>query len=152
MKIRDFELKNKTVLEIGKFAILCNWFEKEFCENNCNYSRLKDAFENVRIDSKKQKELADVFEVRKYMFMQVTEEYVDTGLYPDNARRTRTDAEERKVMEDFIDQKEGDTTLGCLMTIYRIRCNMMHGLKIVEQLDDQYELFKAVNGVLESIR
>lgn len=152
MKIRDFELKNKTVLEIGKFAILWNWFEKEFCENNCNYSRLKDAFENVRIDSKKQKELADVFEVRKYMFMQVTEEYVDTGLYPDNARRTRTDAEERKVMEDFIDQKEGDTTLGCLMTIYRIRCNMMHGLKIVEQLDDQYELFKAVNGVLESIR
>lgn len=152
MKIRDFELKNKTVLEIGKFAILWNWFEKEFCENNCNYSRLKDAFENVRIDSKKQKELADVFEVRKYMFMQVTEEYVDTGLYPDNARRTRTDAEERKVMEDFIDQKEGDTTLGCLMTIYMIRCNMMHGLKIVEQLDDQYELFKAVNGVLESIR
>lgn len=72
--------------------------------------------------------------------------------YPDNARRTRTDAEERKVMEDFIDQKEGDTALGCLMTIYRIRCNMMHGLKIVEQLDDQYELFKAVNGVLESIR
>ena len=106
----------------------------------------------MRIDSKKQKELADVFEVRKYMFMQVTEEYVDTGLYPDNARRTRTDAEERKVMKDFIDQKEGDTTLGCLMTIYRIRCNMMHGLKIVEQLDDQYELFKAVNGVLESIR
>ena len=141
MKIRDFELKNKTVLEIGKFAILWNWFEKEFCENNCNYSRLKNASENVRIDSKKQ-----------YMFMQVTEEYVDTGLYPDNARRTRTDAEERKVMEDFIDQKEGDTTLGCLMTIYRIRCNMMHGLKIVEQLDDQYELFKAVNGVLESIR
>lgn len=41
MKIRDFELKNKTVLEIGKFAILWNWFEKEFCENNCNYSRLK---------------------------------------------------------------------------------------------------------------
>ena len=152
MKIRDFELKNKTVLEIGKFAILWNWFEKEFCENNCNYSRLKNASENVRIDSKKQKELADVFEVRKYMFMQVTEEYVDTGLYPDNARMTRTDAEERKVMEDFIDQKEGDTTLGCLMTIYRIRCNMMHGLKIVEQLDDQYELFKAVNGVLESIR
>lgn len=152
MKIRDFELKNKTVLEIGKFAILWNWFEKEFCENNCNYSRLENASENVRIDSKKQKELADVFEVRKYMFMQVTEEYVDTGLYPDNARRTRTDAEERKVMEDFIDQEEGDTTLGCLMTIYRIRCNMMHGLKIVEQLDDQYELFKAVNGVLESIR
>ena len=152
MKIRDFELKDQTVLEIGKFAILWNWFEKEFCENNCNYSRLENASKNVRIDSQKQKELADVFEVRKYMFMQVTEEYVDTGLYPDNAKRTKIDAEERKVMEDFIDQKEGDTTWGCLMTIYRIRCNMMHGLKIVEQLDDQYELFKAVNGVLESIR
>ena len=48
--------------------------------------------------------------------------------------------------------KEEYIVLGCLMSIYRIRCNMMHGLKIVKQLDNQYELFKAVNGVLESIR
>ena len=41
MKIRDFELKDQTVLEIGKFAILWNWFEKEFCHNECNYKELK---------------------------------------------------------------------------------------------------------------
>ena len=84
--------------------------------------------------------------------MQITEDYVNTGLYPDNARRSKTDKEERKAMEDFINQSGDEIALGCLMTIYRIRCNMMHGLKIVEQLDDQYELFKAVNGVLESVR
>lgn len=152
MKIRDFELKDQTVVEIGKFAILWNWFEGKFCDNKCNYKRLETVIKNVRIDFQKQKELADVFEVRKYMFMQITEEYVDTGLYPNNAKRSWTDEEERKAMEEFIDQQGDNIALGCLMTIYRIRCNMMHGLKEVKQLDDQYELFKAVNGVLESIR
>lgn len=152
MKIRDFELKDQTVMEIGKFAILWNWFEGKFCDNKCNYKRLETVIKNVRIDFQKQKELADVFEVRKYMFMQITEEYVDTGLYPNNAKRSWTDEEERKAMEEFIDQQGDNIALGCLMTIYRIRCNMMHGLKEVKQLDDQYELFKAVNGVLESIR
>lgn len=139
-------------MEIGKFAILWNWFEGEFCDNKCNYKRLETVIKNVRIDFQKQKELADVFEVRKYMFMQITEEYVDTGLYPNNAKRSWTDEEERKAMEEFIDQQGDNIALGCLMTIYRIRCNMMHGLKEVKQLDNQYELFKAVNGVLESIR
>lgn len=152
MKIRDFELKDQTVMEIGKFAILWNGFEGEFCDNKCNYKRLETVIKNVRIDFQKQKELADVFEVRKYMFMQITEEYVDTGLHPNNAKRTWTDEEERKAMEEFIDQQGDNIALGCLMTIYRIRCNMMHGLKEIKQLDDQYELFKAVNGVLESIR
>ena len=152
MKIRNFELKDETVLEIGKFAVLWNWFEKTFCNNNCNYNRLKESIEFIKIDETKQKRLAEVFDVRKYMFMQITEDYVNTGLYPDNARRSKTDKEERKAMEDFINQSGDEVALGCLMTIYRIRCNMMHGLKIVEQLDDQYELFKAVNGVLESVR
>lgn len=152
MKIRDFELKDQTVLEIGKFAILWNWFEKEFCHNECNYKELKKVAPYVKIDFQSQKDLAEVFEQRRFLFEQMIEEYVRTALYPDNAKRTKTEPEERKAMEGFLAQEEEYIVLGCLMSIYRIRCNMMHGLKIVEQLDDQYELFKAVNGVLESIR
>lgn len=41
MKIRDFELKDQTVLEIGKFAILWNWFEKNFAIMNVIIKNLK---------------------------------------------------------------------------------------------------------------
>lgn len=36
MKIKGCELKNETVLEIGRFAILWNCFESEWCNNKCN--------------------------------------------------------------------------------------------------------------------
>ena len=48
-------------------------------------------------------------------------------------------------------QEGDDLRQGCLLVIFRIRNNLMHGLKCIEQLNDQLELFKAVNGVLESL-
>lgn len=51
-----------------------------------------------------------------------------------------------------MDQTGDDLNCGCLLVIYRIRNNLMHGLKMVEELNNQLKLFKAVNGVLESIR
>ena len=71
MKIRDFELKDQTVLEIGKFAILWNWFEKEFCHNECNYKELKKVAPYVKIDFQSQKDLAEVFEQRRFLFEQM---------------------------------------------------------------------------------
>ena len=88
----------------------------------------------MKIDFQSQKDLAEVFEQRRFLFEQMIEEYVRTALYPNNAKRTKTEPEERKAMEGFLAQKEEYIVLGCLMSIYRIRCNMMHGLKIVEQL------------------
>lgn len=54
-------------------------------------------------------------------------------------------------MEKFMEQKEEDVRCGCLLVIYRIRNNLMHGLKCIEQLNDQLKLFEAVNGVLETL-
>ena len=51
-----------------------------------------------------------------------------------------------------MEQKGDNLNSGCLLAIYRIRNNLMHGLKMVEQLNDQFELFQAVNDVLESIK
>ena len=50
-----------------------------------------------------------------------------------------------------MEQEEDDLRCGCLLVIYRIRNNLMHGLKCIEQLNDQLELFQTVNGVLESL-
>ena len=51
-----------------------------------------------------------------------------------------------------MEQKEEDLGCGCLLVIYRIRNNLMHGLKCIEQLNDQIKLFEAVNDVLETLR
>lgn len=142
MKIRNFELKDQTVLEIGKFAILWNWFEKEFCNNKCNYRKLEKVVPDINMDFQCQKKLAEILEAA----------YEENALYPDNAKTSNTDLKEKKAIEGFLLQREEDRALGCLVSIYRVRCNMMHGLKVIWQLDEQHELFEAINKVLESIR
>lgn len=152
MKIKNNEIRDKTVEEIGRFAILWNWFENSFCNNNCNYKKLKERASCVTIDLQKQNALAEVFAKRSRLGELIIADYVKVGLYPANARNTKTDEDARKAMETFINQQNENTNLGCLMAIYRVRCNMMHGLKGIEELDGQYELFRAINDVLESIR
>lgn len=36
MLIKGYDLQEETVLEVGKFAVLWNWFERSWCDNNCN--------------------------------------------------------------------------------------------------------------------
>ena len=54
-------------------------------------------------------------------------------------------------MRQFITQSEGELTRGCLLVLHRIRNNLMHGMKLLEGLDGQIELFRAATAVLESI-
>ena len=149
MEIYGESLKDELVMEIGKFAILWNCFERFYCNNFCKPQKIKDAAPTVKIDEDKQKKLAKVLNQRRAWFGQVISEYVETGLYPGNARQNQV--EDRLLMEKFMEQGDDDLRAGCLLVIYRIRNNLMHGLKCIEQLNDQLELFKAVNGVLESI-
>lgn len=149
MEIKGEKLNDALVMEIGKFAILWNCFERFQCDNNCNADKIKSVYSRISIEKDKQEELARVLNERRSWFGQVISEYVETGLYPGNARQNRP--EDRMLMEKFMKQEGDDLRQGCLLVIFRIRNNLMHGLKCVEQLNDQFELFKAVNGVLESI-
>lgn len=149
MKIKGENLKDELVIEIGKFAILWNCFERYHCDNLCNPTKIKSIYSSISIDKNKQTELARVLNKRRSWFGQIIPDYVETGLHPGNARMSR--AEERHLMEEFMGQKSEDMRSGCLLVIHRIRNNLMHGLKCIEQLNDQLELFRAVNGVLESV-
>lgn len=113
-------------------------------------AKIKSIYQFLDIDKDKQAELARVLNERRSWFGQVIPEYVETGLYPGNARQNHE--EDRRLMEKFMEQKDDDVRCGCLLIIYRIHNNLMHGLKCIEQLNDQLELFKAVNGVLESMK
>ena len=150
MEIKGQKLNDEMVMEIGKFAILWNCFERFCCNNACNPAKIKEVASWVNVDNQKQSKLAEVLNQRRRWFGQVVSEYVETGLYPGNARQNQ--GKDRLLMEKFMEQCDEDLRPGCLLVIYRIRNNLMHGLKCIEQLNDQLELFQAVNGVLESIK
>lgn len=149
MLIKKCDLREETVLEIGKFAILWNWFERSWCDNNCNPEKIKRIAATIPIDSKMQAHLAEVLNKRRYCFTQLEMDYVRDSLHPRNARVSSE--KDMTVMRQFIKQSGDELTRGCLLVLYRIRNNLMHGMKLLEELDGQHELFQAANAVLESV-
>lgn len=127
MLIKESELSDELVVKIGKFAILWNCFEDLYCDNDCSVKKIKKIAPRLSVDKIKQAELATVLNKRRDWFGPIISEYVKTGLYPENARQNSS--EDKKLMEQFLEQGDGDLRCGCLLSIYRIRNNLMHGLK-----------------------
>ena len=152
MQIKGRNLKNETVLEIGKFATLWNCFEKEYCNNNCKAAVIREKANLIQIDIGTQAKFADVINKRRIKLGQSITEYITNGLHGENAHGSpETDM---NTMCKFLEQcgDYDELVCGCLLVIRRIRNNMMHGLKAVSELDKQIELFRSANEVLESIR
>ena len=149
MQIKDFVLNDETVLEIGKFTILWNLFEKKYCNNNCSPRVLKRIAPKITIDSDAMKSLSVVLNARRIWLNMLIPEYTQLSLHPKNAKASSE--EDIKCMEQFLKMEGEELVLGSLLIIHRIRNNMMHGLKTAKLLDDQIELFKAVNLVIENI-
>lgn len=53
MKIKGENLDYNLVVEIGKFAILWNCFERFQCNNFCNPKKIKEVYSLVSIDKAK---------------------------------------------------------------------------------------------------
>ena len=70
--------------------------KKNFAIMNVIIKNLKKVAPYVKIDFQSQKDLAEVFEQRRFLFEQMIEEYVRTALYPDNAKRTKTEPGRRE--------------------------------------------------------
>ena len=150
MRIKEFELKEETVVEIGKFAILWNLFEHDYCDNHCNPKKIIEKVSEIYVDDKAQMELSWVLNERRNWSAQLEMDYVRESLHHESSKKSSE--EEMQMMCNFL-KWEGDNMLcGCLLVIHRIRNNLMHGIKNAEELDDQIDLFKAANNVLENIR
>ena len=152
MEIKSNNINDETVLEIGKFAILWNCLEKEYCNNNCKAAVIREKANLIQIDIGTQAKFADVINKRRIKLGQSITEYITNGLHGENAHGSpETDMNTMcKFLEKCGDYDE--LVCGCLLVIRRIRNNMMHGLKAVSELDKQIELFRSANEVLESIR
>lgn len=149
MQIKGFELQDPTVMEIGKFAILWNQFEHDWCNNNCNPAKIKEIANSIQMSTEKQTAFAKVLNRRREWFDQLEMDYVRESLHPENARGSSE--KDMELMRDFLMQTGNELSCGCLLVIHRIRNNLMHGLKMIEELDGQIELFRAANAVLENI-
>lgn len=147
MLIKGYNLSDDLIVEIGKFAVLWNLFESEYCNYNCNHSKIKRICGYIVVSEDKQHNFAQVLNGRRLIYGQTYAEYIQNGLYSENRA---PNSDEKVQIEKFLNQ-ESDSLCGCLDCVFRIRNNMMHGLKNVEMLNDQIEIFKAANGVLEAI-
>lgn len=150
MNIKGYELTDEIVIEIGRFAILWNCFERDFFNNKCCLKKINEIYKKLTISKDAQEKLANVLNKRRNCFRQLISYYVNIGLHPGNAHQAKR--EDSILMQEFIKQESEDSRCGCLLVIYRIRNNLMHGLKNIEELNGQLELFQAVNDVLESIK
>ena len=147
MQIKGYNLNDELIVEIGKFAVLWNLFEKIHCDNKCNNRKILEDCSYLYVSSEKQNRLAVALNRRREWFEQLHTEFISKGLFSDDRQANE---DEIKQIEAFLKQ-DGNTLYGCLLCVFRIRNNMMHGLKDVETLNTQVEIFKSVNDILESV-
>ena len=152
--IRYININNETILEIGKFAILWNVFENTKCSYNCTCAKIIDMEKSIEhLDKEPFERFATELKSRAIKIGRNIETYVNKNVYPSNgARITQTDKTNYiPAVIDFIDSDGKKKLAGAFLAIYRIRNNMFHGLKGYSELDDQIDLFKAMNAILEEV-
>ena len=145
IEINEHMLKQETVIEVGKFAILWNIFEDKLCENDCSIIKLK-SLNTEFIESIYWKNLSQVLKNRVDANECNIDNYVSCKL--SLGRGLPPDAKED--IKSFIDSEGNCNKVGGLIAIYRIRNNMYHGLKNWTLLNEQVELFRGINAFLEN--
>ena len=121
-----------------------------FFSNDCSSGAIKAKANQITINRGVLSNFAILLRERCDIYGGNISEYIDIGLHPNNARQSSD--ESKRLMRNFI-MMEGDCLVaGCLLIIQRIRNNMFHGLKGLEMLNTQLNLFKGLNLVLENVR
>lgn len=148
--ILNSDLDRQTIEELGKFSILWGCFEKQYCSNNCNFGNLKKAVQAVKEVEIHTSLLQSALQMRiNEIGIADTGEYFKEGLFPEGAHVPKNKDTIVNAMVSFF--SEGKSLFGCFLCMYRIRNNLMHGLKCVQELNLQYKLFQACNAILEDV-
>ena len=145
MKILNKEINDELVKEVGKFTILWANFEEKYCNTRCSPEKILK-LDYLTVENKQfLKNLAECLLGR---FDLSEEEFIGYNLIPEKADKPKKDVIEK--INDYI-ILERYSVEGALLLIYRVRNNLMHGLKSCSDLDGQIDLFKAINDILENI-
>ena len=153
MDILRYKVDNEVIVEIGKFAILWNEFERKLTGygNNNNYDSYKRICEIITYDETAYKELRNYLICQRNYRSGKTKDFVEKFLYTSNGIQANKNV--ITAICNYIDDDgiKTEKLCGCLYTIQRYRNNLMHGIKDLSGLDDQLSVFKIINKLLESI-
>ena len=150
MIIKNMEFNDDVVSETGRFAILWNFFENNYFDNTCGDKKIVQKSKKLVADAEKLASFQQVLHERQNLQEKSVERYIADGLFPKNAQHKKPELD--VFMKEFMKQEKELSLAGCLLIIYRIRNNLMHGLKDIRDLNEQLVLFRAASDVLESIR
>ncbi len=148
--VKNIQISEDTLIEIGKFSVLWNMLEKKFFNYNLGIAQIKEKIKTISFDCESVRKLKDAINDRKLALnVEKWKDYYDYHIEDENAHHLLE--EYKSEIIDFI-ENNNNNTYGCLLFIYKIRNNLFHGLKDVYDLDNQVGLFRAINGVLEKIK
>ena len=153
MKLGYEFINEEIVLEIGKFAVLWNMFERE-CKCNASYENIKkfaleipDEYDKTIFDN-----YINQINIRAKDICKnenPLDFYVEHKLYPTDDNRARISLTEKEQempkVKEFFKNNTRKNLVGAICSIKRIRNNMFHGLK--EQFFKEF--FVTINKVLE---
>ena len=151
MKIKNIEMNDNVVIELGKFSILWAEFERLYCFPQCNSGSIKEFVVNHNVNEKYLQNLSNALQCRKVQLNNSSIENIRYNLILEHSNPISE--KDKNLIMDFIGYKGNELIKGAFLAIYRIRNNLLHGLKgDMSVLNDQLELFKAINDVLENIQ
>ena len=169
MRIANSIIDDRTVLEVGKFGVLWNKFERQYFSTQYSRKKLNDRFSTLMrryaensisyLSMVTRQRMEDLY-LRNFGNGQ-TDYYVRSKL---GVRKGLWDRmipdDDIEIVKSFIDnfqaQNRENRMKAAVLVCYRIRCNMFHGMKDtnatdVTGLDAQWQLSEAVNRFLESL-
>lgn len=177
MVIRGFEYSEELLIELGRFVVLWNKFENEFFNCDCKRKKIINIDSEIIIKSKEINEFRQVllkrlsgyrkdilgiiqYDIYRYkteeeigFFKNINDSFVKESFWEDVQieKNTKSITEDVSYIYNFL-SNNGDEVVGCVMTMYRIRNNLMHGVKESYNLENQIDIFKTMNNVLDSLK
>lgn len=142
-RLLGFALKFEDNKVVWDFVVLWNLFEHRICDDYFKPNEVDKYAEGISQDS-----IDEVFSFFKNRYVSGSETNENfESLFPANKTR-------KKEVADFLLMKESSAlsyVTVSMLIVYRVRCNLFHGVKTIEMWEEQKELFKNANQLLLAI-
>lgn len=133
-RLLGFELNYEDHLIIWEFVVLWNYFERNVCEKDFKPDKVEEYVK--QINQKSIDGYYNYFRTR-YVCNTSTNSHFEE-LFP----TTRGRKEEVKNLLLGKEEASLDKTSAIILIVYRLRCNLFHGIKTADMLKRQEELFR----------
>lgn len=142
-KIANFDTDE--INSVLLFTFFWNFFEREIAECNAEISKSSSYISPLVQDSQYDEALETIWKFMKYRYVNegmVTEKFKDFDFKPNDNKAF--------VQNTLLagDPRKADKYESILRIIFRLRNNLLHGVKVINQINEQNELFRNANQFL----